>query len=215
MEASTGSSYTIRSWVTVGLFGALWAAFEITMGSYLHVIFPSQAYTFLTGMLMGGIGVAVALTGRHFVPNHGSVLLIGLITALLKLLSPGGARLGPFLAIVVESGLMEAILCLAHSPRPWVFAVAGGLAVVWNLPHKFIMMRLMYGKGIVEVYTKMVQDGGQMLGLDASAAWLILTILSLARLAVGAISGWGAWRLGGAVARRLGRRERTVSEAHR
>jgi hypothetical protein len=215
MEARTISSYTVRSWVTVGLFGALWAAFELTLGSYLHVIFPSQANTFLTGVLMGGIGVVVALTGRHFVPNRGSVLLIGLVTALLKLLSPGGARLGPFLAIVVESALMEAVLCVVRSPRPWVFAVAGALAVAWNLPHKFIMMRLMYGKGLVEVYTKMAQDGGQMLGLDASAAWLILTLLLLIRLVTGAISGWGAWRLGGAVARRLGRRERTTGEADR
>jgi len=199
----------------VGLFGALWAAFELTLGSYLHIIFPSQANTFLTGVLMGGIGVVVALTGRHFVPNHGSVLLIGLVTALLKLLSPGGARLGPFLAIVVESALMEAVLCVIHSPHPWVFAVAGALAVAWNLPHKFIMMRLMYGKGIVEVYTKMAQDGGQMLGLDASAAWLILTLLLLIRLVIGAISGWGAWGLGGAVAHRLGRHKRTTGEADR
>lgn len=215
MQTRTISSYTVRSWVTVGLFGALWAAFELTLGSYLHAIFPSQANTFLTGVLMGGIGVVVALTGRHFVPNQGSVLLIGLVTALLKLLSPGGARLGPFLAIVAESALMETILCVVRPPRPWVFAIAGALAVAWNLPHKFIMMRLMYGKGMVEVYTKMAQDGGQILGLDATAAWLILTILFLVRLAVGAISGWGAWRLGSAVARRLGRREGTTSEVDR
>ena len=67
------SSYTVRSWVTIGLFGALWAAVELTLGSYLHVIFPPQVDTFLTGVVMGGIGVAVALTGRHFVPNRGSV----------------------------------------------------------------------------------------------------------------------------------------------
>ncbi len=49
------SSYTVRSWVTIGLFGALWAVVEVTLGSYLHVIFPSQANTFLTGVVMGGL----------------------------------------------------------------------------------------------------------------------------------------------------------------
>jgi len=68
------------------------------------------------------------------------------------------------------------------------------------------MMRLLYGKGIVEVYAKMVRDGSQILGLDTSAALLILAILLLVRLAVGAIGGWGAWKLGGAVAHRLGQR---------
>ena len=205
------SSYTIRSWVTIGLFGALWAVVEVTLGSYLHVIFPSQADTFLTGVVMGGIGVAVALTGRHFVPNRGSVLLIGVVTALLKLLSPGGARLGPFVAIIMESVLMEAALGIARTPRRWAFVASGALAVGWNLPHKFIMMRLLYGKDIVEVYTNMVREGSQMMGLDTSAALVILAILLLVRLVVGGIGGWTAWGLGGAVARRLGRRTPAAS----
>lgn len=209
------SSYTVRSWVTIGLFGALWAAVELTLGSYLHVIFPPQVNTFLTGVVLGGIGVAVALTGRHFVPNRGSVLLIGVVTALLKLLSPGGARLGPFVAIVMESALMEVILWIARTERRWAFVAGGALAVGWNLPHKFIMMRLLYGRGVVEVYTKMVREGSHMLGLDTSAAILILAVLLLVRLAVGAIGGWGAWKLGGAVARRLGRRNPAAGEVGR
>jgi len=160
---------------------------------------------------MGGIGVAVALTGRHFVPNRGSVLLIGVVTALLKLLSPGGARLGPFVAIIMEGALMEAALWIARTPRRWAFVASGALAVGWNLPHKFIMMRLLYGKGIVEVYTKTVREGSQMLGLDTSAALVILAILLLVRLVVGGIGGWTAWGLGDAVARRLGRRTPATS----
>jgi hypothetical protein len=199
------SSYSVRSWVTVGLFGALWGVFELTLGSVLHSIFPPQANTFLTGLVMGGIGVAVALTGRHFVPQRGSVLLIGVVTALVKMLSPGGIKVGPVVAIVVESALMEAVLWLARSPRRAAFSVAGALAVGWNLPHKFVMMRLLYGEGAVEVFTKMVREGSEMLGLSVSAGLLIVAILLLARLAVGAVGGWGAWELGGAVARRLGK----------
>jgi hypothetical protein len=206
------SSYTVRSWVTIGLFGALWAVIELTLGTYLHVIFPPQADTFLTGVVLGGIGVAIALTGRHFVPNSGSVLLIGVVTALLKLVSPGGARLGPFVAIIMESALMEAVLWIARTERRWAFVVGGALAVGWNLPHKFIMMRLLYGQGIVQVVTKMVREGSHMLGLDTAAALLILAVLLLVRLVAGAVGGWGAWGLGGAVARRLGRRRPPASE---
>lgn len=197
--------YTLRDWVTVGLFGALWGVVELTLGSYLHVIFPPQANTFLTGVVMGGIGVLIALTGRHFVPRRGSVFLIAVVTALLKLLSPGGARLGPFVAILMEGALMELALLATRDPRPWPFALGGALAVGWNFFHKFVMMRLVYGGSVVEVYEKMVREGSQMLGIDVSAALAILAILLLVRLVVGAIAGWGAWALGGAVARRLGR----------
>lgn len=197
------SCYTIRDWVTIGLFGALWGAVELTLGSVLHAIYPSLADTFFTGVVMGGIGVAVALMGRRFVPKRGSVILIGVVTAILKLLSISGVVVGPVVAILMESVLIEAVLWTAHTPRWPAFALGGALAVGWNLPHKFIMMRLIYGKDFVTIYNKMVQDGSQALGLDASLALLILAILLLIRLIVGAISGWGAWHLSGAVVRRL------------
>jgi ABC-type thiamin/hydroxymethylpyrimidine transport system permease subunit len=198
------SAYTVRSWVTIGLFGALWGVVELTLGSVLHLVFPPQMNTFVTGVVLGGVGALIALTGRHFVPNPGSVLFIGIVTALIKLLSPGGARLGPIVAILMQGLLMELSLWAGRRPRRWSFVLGGALAVAWNLPHKFIMMRLLFGRGILQVYTKMVQDGARMLALDVSAAVGILAILLLVRLVVGGIAGWGAWELGGAVASRLG-----------
>lgn len=209
------SSYSVRSWVTIGLFGALWGAVELTLGSFLHVIFPPQANTLLTGLVLGGLGAAIALTGRHFAPQRGSVFLISLVTAMLKLLSPAGTKIGPFVAIVAEGMLMEAALWLARSPHRWTFVLGGALAVGWSLPHKFIMMWLLYGQGIVQVYTKMVEEGSQMLGLDVSAALAILGLLLLARLTVGGVGGWVAWELGGAVARRLAGRAPAMAEQQR
>ena len=206
------SNYKTRDWVTVGLFGALWGAVEVTLGSALNIAFPSFTNTFVKGVILGGIGVAIALVGRFFVQKRGSVFFIGLITALLKLLSPGGARIGPMLAILVESVLMEAVLSLARDPRRWAYALAGALAVGWNFPHKFVMMRIMYGRRIVEVYSMLVKDGSQMLGLDASPALLILALLLVVRLVAGGIAGWSAWALGGAVSRRLGKRTAVASE---
>ena len=208
------SSYTVRGWVTIGLFGALWGAVELTLGSVLHTIYPPLASTPLTGLVLGGIGVAIALTGRHFAPMRGSILLIGTVTALLKLLSVGGVKIGPVVAILVESLLMEAILWIARTPRPWAFIVGGALAMGWNLPHMFIMPQLLIGKNATEAFDKIVQQGDQLLrllGLSLSAALLILIALLLAYLLAGAISGWGAWQLGDAVVRRMGTRGATTS----
>ncbi len=196
------SSYKVRDWVTIGLFGALWGVVETTLGTYLNVIFPSFTNTFFKGIVLGSIGVAVALTGRYFVQKRGSVLLIGVITALLKTLSPGGGRIGPIAAILMQSIMMELVVSVSDQPRQWAFMVGGALAVAWNLPHRFLMMALVYGRGVIQVYEMLAEDGAEMLGLNPSLALLILGILLAVRLVAGGIAGWSAWALGGAVAER-------------
>jgi hypothetical protein len=198
-------TFTTRDWVYIAVFGALWGAIEMTLGAYLHVIFPPLADTFLLGVIMAGLGGIIALTGRHFVPHTGSVLMIGVVTALLKALSLGGVKIGPVVAIVVESLLMEAGLLLARQPTRWGFALAGALAVSWNFFHKFVMMRLLFGQGFYEVAVNMVKDGSKLLGLDVRYSIVILVVLFVTRLVVGAVAGWLAWDLGGAVRRRLAR----------
>ena len=206
------SSYDVRDWVTIGLFGALWGVVETTLGSYLNVIFPSFTNTFFKGVILASIGVAVALVGRFFVQKRGSLLLIGVITALMKLLSPAGGKIGPVVAILLESVMMELVVSLAGDRRRWAFVLGGALAVAWNFPHKFLMMGLMYGRNVVQVYRMLVEDGSRMLGLDPGFAVAILAVLLGVRLVVGGISGWSAWALGGAVARRLGQRTQAATE---
>jgi hypothetical protein len=198
-------TFTTRDWVYIAVFGALWGAIEITLGAYLHVIFPPLADTFLVGVILAGLGGLIALTGRHFVPHTGSVLMIGVVTALLKALSLGGVKIGPMVAILAESLLIEAGLLLTRRPTRWGFALAGALAVSWNFIHKFVMMRLLFGQRIYEVAVKMVTDGSALLGLDVRYSIAILVILLFIRLVIGAVAGWLAWDLGGAVRRRLAR----------
>jgi len=199
------TSYTVRDWVYIAVFGALWGALELTLGAYLHVLFPPLANTFFTGLIMAGIGALIALVGRTFVPQTGAVLFIGIITALLKVLSLGGVKIGPVVAILAEVILMELALLSKASPARWRYVLAGALAVTWNFFHKFVMMRLLYGQGISEVYVKMVKEGSHTLGLDVRQAVAIIVVLFLLRVAVGAVAGWLGWDLGRLVARRLAR----------
>ena len=206
------STYKVRDWVFVGLFGALWGVVETTLGTYLNVIFPSFTNTFFKGVILGSIGVAVALTGRYFIQKRWSVLFIGIITALLKTLSPGGARIGPIVAILMQSILMELVLSLAGRPQAWAYVLGGALAVGWNFPHKFVMMGIMYGRNVAQVAQKLVQDGSSMLGLDPSMAFWILALLMTVRVLAGGVAGWGAWALGGAVAERRTHRQQVATE---
>ncbi len=197
--------FSVRELVYIAIFGAIWGALELTLGSYLHVIFPPLADTFLVGLIMAFLGVIVALVGRHFVPRTGSVFLIGIITAILKMISIGGVQVGPLVAILAESLLMELGLWVARKPRRWGFVLAGALAIAWNFFHKFIMMYILYGKGIYDVYVGMVKQGVSLLRIDASYALAIIVILFLIRILAGALAGWIGWDLGRIVRGRLAR----------
>jgi ABC-type thiamin/hydroxymethylpyrimidine transport system permease subunit len=197
--------FSVRELVYVAIFGAIWGALELTLGSYLHVIFPPLADTFLVGLLMASLGAIVALIGRHFVPRTGSVFMISVVAAILKMISIGGVTVGPLVAILAEGLLMELGLIIARRPTRWAFVFAGALAVAWNFFHKFIMMYILFGQGVYEVYVGMVQQGASLLRIDLSYALLIIVILFLIRIVAGAVSGWIAWDLGRVVHDRLAR----------
>ncbi len=198
-------AFTMRDWIYVAVFGALWGILEITLGSYLHVLFPPLANTFVVGLIMAGIGAIIALVGRWFVPKRWSVLAIGVVTAVLKAFSLGGVVIGPIVAILAEALLMEFALWLRATPTRGLYILAGALAVSWNFFHKFIMMRILYGRSIVQVYTQMVKEGSQVLGIDVAYAVAIIVILFLFRILVGGVAGWIGWDLGRLVGRRLAR----------
>jgi ABC-type thiamin/hydroxymethylpyrimidine transport system permease subunit len=190
--------FTVRDLVYIGVFGALWGAAEMTLGSLLHVLNVP-----FSGALLTGIGITIALIGRLFVPRTGSVLFIGLVTALLKMLSLGGIVLNPMIGIVAESLLAEVVLSLWGRPRRASFVVAGGLAVFWPFVHPFFTQGILAGQGILTVYSWTLEKGANLLGLDPSALLLILGGLIGVHLLIGIIAGLLAWDAGRIVQLRL------------
>jgi ABC-type thiamin/hydroxymethylpyrimidine transport system permease subunit len=190
--------FTVRDLVYIGVFGALWGAAEMTLGSLLHVLNVP-----FSGAVLAGIGITIALIGRLFVPRTGSVLFIGLVTALLKMLSLGGIVLNPMIGIVAESLLAEVVLTLWGRPRRASFVVAGGLAVFWPFVHPFFTQGILAGQGILTVYGWTLEKGANLLGLDPSALLLILGGLVGVHLLIGIIAGLLAWDAGRIVQLRL------------
>ncbi len=207
---------SVRDWVYIGLFGALWGGVELSLGSLLHMLFPPLAGTYFTGLILGSLGCIIALTGYSFVPGRGTVLLIGCITAILKLISPGGVKIGPVVAILAESLLMEAGLLLEgglllkgappgtriRRIRHIPYVLAGMLCLAWNLPHRFIMLRILFGKSFTDVALKMAKDGSRLLGLQTDAVLTVIIVLLIIRIAAGALSGYAALKLAQTIRRR-------------
>jgi hypothetical protein len=150
-------TYTVRDWVYIGLFGALWGAIELSLGTILHVLFPPVANTFFTG---------------------------------------------PIAAILMESVLMEGAVFLSSKNRASVFMAAGVLALVWNFLHRFVMLRLLYGKHFTEVALTMAKGASGVFGFAEEKIAAILLTLLLIQIACGAAAGYLAFRLGCRIIRR-------------
>lgn len=192
------SKWSLRELVYIGIFGALWGGLEMSLGAWLHAI----KMPFL-GTTMAAVGLVILLIGRRFVPRAGSVLMMGLVTALLKAFSLGGVVLNPMIAIVAESVLAELGLWLARGPSRWAFMLAGGLGVLWDFFHQLLTQGLLAGRGVLIIYLQMLESGARLLGLSANAVGLIIAALIALRLIVGGLVGWLGWDLGRLVAARL------------
>lgn len=190
--------FNIRELVYMGVFGALWGAIEITSGSILHVFNVP-----FSGVMLSGVGIAIALVGRLFVPRPGSVLFIGLVTACLKMLSLGGIVIMPMIGIVAESLLAELALTALGRPRRASFLVGGALATFWPLVHPFLTQGLLAGAGLVTIYVRTIERGARLLGFASSAVALILVALVVIHVLIGCVAGWVAWDAGRVVQMRL------------
>ncbi|HPL27653.1 MAG TPA: hypothetical protein PLG21_06290 [Anaerolineae bacterium] len=190
--------YTTRDLVYIGVFGALWGAVEISLGSVLHALSVP-----FSGAVLTGIGLTMALVGRLFVPRPGSVLLIGLVTAFLKMFSLGGIVVNPMIGIAAEAVLAELALTALGRPSRPSFVAAGMLAVLWALAHPFFTSGILGGQGLATVLGWTLEKGARVLGITPSAAAAILALLIGIHLLIGAVAGLLAWDVGRAVEARL------------
>jgi len=189
--------WSTRELVTIGLFGALWGSVEIGLGGILHAFrLP------FSGAALAGCGMLVALSGRVFVDRRGAIIFIGVVTALLKMLSVGGLVFRPMLGILAESLLAEAVL-LAAPPSRGAFTVAGIVAVLWTLIHPFLTGVLLAGQTFFTVATTLLQSGARLLRVDSHAGMVIVVVLVAVHLAVGGIAGSLAWSAARTIRERL------------
>ncbi len=193
--------YSTRELVYVAVFGAVWGAVEMSLGSLLHVLNVPQ-----TGTILAAIGIVILLTGHSLVPRRGAVLMMGVTAAFVKMFSLGGIVINPMLAIVMEAALTEAGLRLAGSGRG-AFLLAGVLGSSWNFVHPFLTQGLLAGWGLVRVYRWLVHGAEQMFGLPSGYGWLLFGLL----LGIKVIGGLAAGHLGWEVSRAVLRR-RVVAE---
>ncbi len=189
---------TVRDATYIAVFGALWGALEISLGTYLHAM-----HIPLTGLIMSAMGMTVALAGRRIIGRNGSLLAIAAVTAALKAVSFGGVILPPLAAILIQGTLGEvATLGSPRTPR-WRMALAGAVAVTWSVFHPIVGQGILAGRGIYSQYLVVIERALAVMGMSAEMAWAALGALVLIHLAAGAAAGLFAAAIAEGVARRM------------
>ncbi|MBN2359325.1 MAG: hypothetical protein JXR83_07715 [Deltaproteobacteria bacterium] len=197
MDAAT--SRRQHFWAHAAAFGALWGALEVTFGSFLHSLRVP-----LSGAMLAALGAALLIAVRQIEPRRGSSLAIGLVAAACKSISPGGIIVGPMVAILAESLLVE--LALLARPRSAIAAaLAGALAVSWTVSQKLISQVVFFGGDVIKLYLEMLAKIARSLRLDAAAGWWVLALVAAILVVIGSSAGlWG---------RRVGRLAQTARMA--
>ena len=190
--------FSTRELVTMGIFGALWGAMEITLGSLFHTLNVP-----MTGVFLAAIGVFIALIGRLFVNRPGSTIFLGIIVSFLKMLSMGGVILWPMIGILMEALIADVILSVMKRPTRLVFSIAGTGSVMWVIVHPLFTQGLLAGRGILQVWGWVIEDGARLLKLPESSTFIVISGLILIHLIMGVTTGLLAWDIGRSIQGRL------------
>ncbi|MGC8864483.1 MAG: hypothetical protein ACP5O2_02065 [Bacteroidales bacterium] len=176
--------YEGNLWIPSSAAASLWAAIEIVLGSFLHnlrIPFSGSILTFFSIGLMTGF--------LQLWPYKGFIWKTGLITAILKSVSPSHIILGPMIGIMSEALLMELSVRIMGN-NLFGITTGGILSMNASLIHKVANLLIMYGWNITNVYLNLYK------WLSKQAGWLpenpLIWVIAfpIAYAFIGAYAGW-------------------------
>ncbi len=177
-------------WIKASVLAGLWAGIEIIVGSFLHNLRIPFSGTFLTL-----ISIVLVIGIFQIWPKYGIIWRAGLITALMKSISPSAVILGPMIAIALEGFIMEFVVRVAG--RNIIgYIGAGLLTMVGVLVHKVVHLFFLYGWNIFLIYEEMFIYATKKIGfIHVQPTQAVLTLFSAYAL-LGALAAFMGYKLG-------------------
>lgn len=197
MEQSSG--IVNDKWIKASVLAGLWAGIEIIAGSFLHNLRIPFSGTFLTL-----ISIMLVIGFFQIWPKYGIIWRAGLITALMKSISPSSVILGPMIAIAVEGFILELFIRLiGRNITGYLFA--GMFTMIGVLTHKVVRLFLLFGWDIFQIYEEMFVFATEKLGFLHAQPMRAVLGLFLVYAIFGALAGLVGYKLG----------QRAKNEQHR
>ena len=188
------SSRQVRLWQRAAVYGSLWAAVEIVVGSFLHNLRVPFA-----GSALAAVGVAILTASHRASPERGLIWRTALVCALMKSVSPSAVILGPMVGILMEGVLLESSVRIFRGRVPG-YLVGGALAVSWSMVQRMLNALVAFGTDVVRLYVDAYTYASRSLGVSSFGPFdLVATLVGLEMCA-----GLAAALFGLRVARRAG-----------
>ena len=192
----------LRQITSIALLGSLWCIVEI----YGDLLLRSLQIP-MRGAFLMSFGVIVLSVARFTIPGQWVILILGVLTASLKLLVLGVLSIWPSLGILIETFLVQ-ILFLVGKPGKVQVVCAGTIGVIWSFFHPFLSQGLIAGVGIYQVYINIAEKSMQIFRMDMTSPIPFIVLWFILHVAIGLFAGTLAWQL----VKTIHRRVRTVSK---
>jgi len=186
-----GRSWTLPvAWRQAAVFGAVWGAVEITVGTFLHVTrIP------LAGVVLSAAGVALLTAGSMLMPKPFFALRTALVCAALRALSPEGLMFGPMAAILWQGLLVSIAMLLLRQPLV-AGMTAGFLASISTQFQAFFVRLISFGADLWELYVRLLEKAEGFFNLEPGQGWIAVIGYLLIVGSVGLAGGAFGWRVG-------------------
>lgn len=158
-------------WVKAAVVGGLWASIEIIIGSFLH-----NARIPMAGSMLAFSGTVLLIGFYQLWPQRGLIIRAGLITAIMKSVSPSAFILGPMTGIMLEAVLLE-LMILLFGNNLFGLILAGIASVSSALMHKLINLLIFYGFDLIQIYVNIVNFALKQFGLQVAEPVQILVVM--------------------------------------
>ena len=109
-------------------------------------------------------------------PHRGLIIRAGLITAVMKSVSPSAIILGPMTGIMLEAVVIELVIMLLGNNLISLI-LAGILSVSSALFHKVVSLLILYGFDLIQIYVNIINFALKQFGLNEAGEWQILVAL--------------------------------------
>ncbi|RLD43144.1 MAG: hypothetical protein DRI89_05445 [Bacteroidetes bacterium] len=161
-------------WLKAAVVGGLWASVEIIIGSFLH-----NARLPFAGTTLAFAGTILLIGFYQIWPQKGLIIRAGLITAIMKSVSPSAFIIGPMTGIMFEAVLLELVILIAGNNLISLM-FASSLSLSSALFHKVMTLLIMYGFDLIKVYVNIINFALKQFGIqDAEALEILLALLSV------------------------------------
>ena len=166
-------------WLKAAVIGGLWASLEIIIGSFLH-----NTRLPMAGTTLAFAGTVLLLGYYQLWPQKGLIIRAGLITAIMKSVSPSAIIIGPMTGIMLEAILIELVILIIGN-NLFGYIIAGILSVSSALFHKIVSLLILYGFDLIKVYLNIINFALKQIKIGETAPTDVLGILLFAYVILG------------------------------